>query len=58
MNVNENIDHIERLHMNAINSSSEQQWFNISKELESVKYDTRELNAAIKQGLTGSTTPN
>lgn len=50
--VNENINIVERLHTAALISSNEQQWTQLSSQLENMKRDTQSRNLDIKARLT------
>ncbi|GAN08186.1 syntaxin-like protein [Mucor ambiguus] len=50
--VNENIDAVERLHAAALMSSNEQQWSQLSSQLQNMKKDTTSKNLDIKARLT------
>ncbi|KAI9480798.1 MAG: t-SNARE [Benjaminiella poitrasii] len=50
--LNENVDAIERLHTAALESSNEQQWSVLGKQLQNMKDDTHERNMNIKKRLT------
>ncbi|CAO3640322.1 unnamed protein product [Mucor fragilis] len=50
--VNENIDAVERLHTAALMSSNEQQWSQLSSQLQNMKTDTTNRNMNIKARLT------
>ncbi|KAL7310665.1 hypothetical protein PS15m_010136 [Mucor circinelloides] len=50
--VNENVDAVERLHTAALMSSNEQQWSQLSSQLENMKKDTTSRNLNIKARLT------
>lgn len=49
--VNENIDAVERFHTAALMSSNEQQWAQISSQLENMKRDAQSRNLNIKLRL-------
>lgn len=50
--VNENIDAVERLHTAALMSYNEQQWSQLSSQLQNMKKDTTSRNLRIKARLT------
>ncbi|KAK4512226.1 serine/threonine protein phosphatase Pzh1 [Mucor velutinosus] len=50
--INENIDAVERLHTAALMSSNEQQWSQLSSQLQNMKKDTTSRNLSIKARMT------
>jgi syntaxin 1B/2/3 len=51
--IDENVDVIEQLHTQALMSSNDQQWHQLSKQLENIKTDTKQRNNHVKQKLSG-----